>query len=62
MQLVTPVGLSEPNIKSMLVTLETLKASGWLKRLAPSNMAFMLITLDVSKSSGWLKLLVLWNM
>ena len=57
MQFVTPDGLSEPNISSMAVTLEMLKASGWLKLLAPSNMYRMLVTLEVSRSSGWLKLL-----
>ena len=56
-QLVIPDGLSEPNIKFMSVTLKTLKASGWLKLLAPSNMLRMVVTLEVSRSSGWLKLL-----
>ena len=54
-QLDIPGGLSEPNIKFMSVTLKTLKASGWLKLLAPSNMLRMVATLEVLRSSGWLK-------
>ena len=54
-QLDIPVGLSEPNIKFMSVTLDTLKASGWSKLLAPGNMFRMVVTLEVSKLSGWLK-------
>ena len=39
---------------SMVVTLEVLKLSGWLKTDALWNMYCMFVTLEVSKLSGWL--------
>ena len=38
----------------MLVTLDVLRLSGWLKADAERNMPAMLVTLDVSRLSGWL--------
>jgi hypothetical protein len=42
------------NMYSMVVTLETLKLSGWLNADASRNMPCMVVTLEVSRLSGWL--------
>ena len=41
-------------MRSMVVTLEVSKRSGWLNADAPENMWYMAVTLEVSKLSGWL--------
>ena len=41
-------------MRSMYVTLEVSKLSGWLNADAPSNISYMFVTLEVSKLSGWL--------
>jgi len=41
-------------MRNMVVTLDVLKLSDWLKADALLNMKFMVVTLNVSKLSGWL--------
>ena len=42
------------NMRSMVLTLEVSKFSGWLKAFASRNMACMFLTLEVLKLSSWL--------
>ena len=39
----------------MLMTLDVLRLSGWLKADVEPNIQAMFVTLDVSRLSGWLK-------